>query len=79
MYVHTYVISNLRTCYSLKDYVDGLMYVHDIKMKIEFSKIKHLKTSITFASYIRSCYPGSQAPFWGEEVTSPAIVGLNTF
>ena len=23
-------------------------------------------------------YPGSQAPFWGEEVTSPAIVGLNT-
>ena len=24
-------------------------------------------------------YPGSQAPFWGEEVTSPAIVGLNTF
>ena len=25
------------------------------------------------------CYPGSQAPFWGEEVTSPAIVGLSTF
>ena len=24
-------------------------------------------------------YPGSQAPFWGEEVTSPAIVCLNTF
>ena len=24
-------------------------------------------------------YPGSQAPFWEEEVTSPAIVGLNTF
>ena len=24
-------------------------------------------------------YTGSQAPFWGEEVTSPAIVGLNTF
>ena len=24
-------------------------------------------------------YPGSQAPFWGEEVTSPAIVVLNTF
>ena len=23
-------------------------------------------------------YPGSQVPFWGEEVTSPAIVGLNT-
>ena len=23
-------------------------------------------------------YPGSQAPFWGEEVTPPAIVGLNT-
>ena len=23
-------------------------------------------------------YPGSQAPFWGEEVTSLAIVGLNT-
>ena len=23
-------------------------------------------------------YPGSQAPFWEEEVTSPAIVGLNT-
>ena len=23
-------------------------------------------------------YPGSQAPFWGQEVTSPAIVGLNT-
>ena len=28
---------------------------------------------------IRFWYPGSQAPFWGEEVTSPAIVGLNTF
>ena len=27
----------------------------------------------------RGLYPGSQAPFWGEEVTSPAIVGLNTF
>ena len=26
-----------------------------------------------------SLYPGSQALFWGEEVTSPAIVGLNTF
>ena len=26
----------------------------------------------------RGLYPGSQAPFWGEEVTSPAIVGLNT-
>ena len=24
-------------------------------------------------------YPGSQAPFLGGEVTSPAIVGLNTF
>ena len=23
-------------------------------------------------------YPGSQASFWGEEVTSPPIVGLNT-
>ena len=27
---------------------------------------------------LRFIYPGSQAPFWGEEVTSPAIVGLNT-
>ena len=27
---------------------------------------------------MRLLYPGSQAPFWGEEVTSPAIVGLNT-
>ena len=27
---------------------------------------------------ISAQYPGSQAPFWGEEVTSPAIVGLNT-
>ena len=24
-------------------------------------------------------YPGSQTPFWGEEVTSPAIVGLLGF
>ena len=23
-------------------------------------------------------YPGSQAPFWGEELTLPAIVGLKT-
>ena len=28
---------------------------------------------------VRIRYPGSQAPFLGEEVTSPAIVGLNTF
>ena len=46
-----------------------------------------LSFSFTYSlSLIESCsfddetsYPGSQAPFWGEEVTSPAIVGSNTF
>ena len=34
--------------------------------------LKNMKKNLSGA------YPGSQAPFWGEEVTSPAIVGLNT-
>ena len=38
-----------------------------------------IKPSIKLTKIIIYSYTGSQAPFWGEEVTSPAIVGLNTF
>ena len=40
------------------------------------NKYNHPIKPVLKAAYM---YPGSQAPFWGEEVTSPAIVGLNTF
>ena len=38
---------------------------------------KYSRTSLKL-SQSSEIYPGSQALFWGEEVTSPAIVGLNT-
>ena len=38
-----------------------------------------MTTTVKEKFAVFALYPGSQAPFWGEEVTSPAIVGLNTF
>ena len=41
-------------------------------------QVKDPYTDRYYPHACRLIYPGSQAPFWGEEVTSPAIVGLNT-
>ena len=54
-------------------------------MRVHYPKLynmAHLFLNVFTASKGSNNYTlfsGSQAPFWGEEVTSPAIVGLNTF
>ena len=59
-----------------------IQYVEWLKsaMRLSFQTVnQNLKVAAKRQKkYYDMKYPGSQAPFWGEEVTSPAIVGLNT-
>ena len=52
---------------------------YSVVFNIRLPKYMSIVNTYNFIITLFLLYPGSQAPFWGEEVTSPAIVGLNIF